>query len=302
MSFLTKFTFVVLLTGLVFSEEENSIESSFNRGKIIGGVDTEENEFPFVASLTKRGRHFCGASIVNERFLLTAGHCLCRYVTLPFPESSFLTPFPFISVSGTNKIMKPSSFKAMIGLHRQPFNFKSSDLVPYQVSVKSITVHPKYVCSDVQNDIALLELQEPLKLEKDQSCCLPAQSSSITENDNHSVTVMGWGWDNEDVTIGNKPEILQKASVTVISNEQCQKSYEANNKENVISATQMCAGRMQGGVDACWADSGGPLIDENRTLIGIVSTGVGCGRAGLPGIYTRVSQYIEWINDIVKTG
>lgn len=271
--------FITFLLGFVFCHDDNKIDETSNRGKIVGGMDAEENEYPFIASLTKRGRHFCGASIVNERFLLTAGHCLC---------------------SGTNKIMKPSSFKAMIGMHRQPLSFKSDFIVPYQVSVKSIIVHPKYVCSDVQNDIALLELMEPLTLTKDQSCDLPASSSSITENDNHPVTVMGWGWDHEDVTLGNKPEILQKAHITVISNEQCQKSYQANNKENVISPTQMCAGRMQGGVDACWADSGGPLIDQNRVLIGIVSTGVGCGRAGLPGIYTRVSKYIDWINDIVR--
>lgn len=279
MSFVPHFIVFGVLTSVFGNTFENSIEHQLPRGKIVGGIDTDENEFPFVASLTKRGRHFCGASILNERFLLTAGHCLC---------------------SGTNKIMKPSSFKAMIGLHRQPYNFKTSDLIPYQVSVKSITIHPKYECIDVQNDIALLELQEPLKLDKDQSCCLPAQTASITDNDNHSVTVMGWGWDNEDVTIGNKPEILQKAAVTVISNAECQKSYQANNRENVISATQMCAGRKEGGVDACWADSGGPLIDENQILIGIVSTGVGCGRAGLPGIYTRVSQYIEWIHDVIK--
>uniref|UniRef100_A0A336LPC6 CSON008458 protein n=1 Tax=Culicoides sonorensis TaxID=179676 RepID=A0A336LPC6_CULSO len=269
-----------------FDLNENKIEKNFNRGKIIGGIDAEKDEFPFIASLTKRGRHFCGASIVNERFLLTAGHCLC---------------------SGTNKIMKPSSFKATIGLHRQPSNnFKASS---YQVSIKSITVHPKYVCDNVQNDIALLELSEPLNLDKDQISSLPLQSTSITANDNHPATVMGWGWDNEDVTLGNKPEILQKASITVISNEKCQKSYQENNKENIISETQMCAGRLEGGVDACWADSGGPLIDENRTLIGIVSTGVGCGRPGLPGIYTRVfmlppaevyAQKIERLDPLVE--
>ncbi|XP_063698136.1 transmembrane protease serine 9 [Culicoides brevitarsis] len=264
-----------LISAALASEIDNEVGP---KGKIVGGVDAKENEFPFIASLTKRGRHFCGASIVNERFLLTAGHCLC---------------------SGTNKIMKPTSFKATIGLHRQPLFPKSSE--PYQVAIKSITVHPQYVCSDVQNDIALLELQEPLKLtNSDQSCCLPPQSASITDNDNRSVTVMGWGWDNEDVTIGQKPEILQKAAVTVISNEECQKSYAANNRQNVISATQLCAGKLEGGTDACWADSGGPLIDENRILIGIVSTGVGCGRAGLPGIYTRVSQFTSWINDVVK--
>lgn len=74
--------FIVLVSGYNeddYNELENNFDEISHRGKIVGGIDTEENEFPFVASLTKRGRHFCGASIVNERFLLTASHCLCRY-------------------------------------------------------------------------------------------------------------------------------------------------------------------------------------------------------------------------------
>lgn len=49
----------------------------------------------------------------------------------------------------------------------------------------------------------------------------------------------------------------------------------------------MCAGKKTGGIDACWADSGGPMISNDDGLIGIVSTGIGCARPGLPGIYTR---------------
>lgn len=79
------------------------------------------------------------------------------------------------------------------------------------------------------------------------------QTSILPENT--SVTVMGWGWDNENFVDGNRPEILQKASVNVISNERCQKSYQENNKQNKIIETQLCAGRLQGGVDACWVSN-----------------------------------------------
>lgn len=48
-------------------------------GKIVGGVDTEMGEYPFMVSLMRRGRHFCGAAIVSDKFLMTAAHCLCRY-------------------------------------------------------------------------------------------------------------------------------------------------------------------------------------------------------------------------------
>lgn len=84
--------------------------------------------------------------------------------------------------------------------------------------------------------------------------------------------------------------------VEIWKNENCEASYRSLSKpHHTIAKTQLCAGKPTGGVDSCWADSGGPLVDRNNILIGVVSTGVGCARAGLPGIYTRVSEYIPWI-------
>ncbi len=47
---------------------------------MVGGTNAEESEFPFIVSLTRRGGHFCGASIVNDKWIMTAGHCVCKYV------------------------------------------------------------------------------------------------------------------------------------------------------------------------------------------------------------------------------
>lgn len=134
--------------------------------------------------------------------------------------------------------------------------------------------------------------------------------------------VTGWGWTNEEFNLGEKPDTLQTVDVPVWNNEECQMSYKNMMKSNQISDSQMCAGGRNGGVDcktkifstksiklllkffiysACWSDSGGPLISKSTgNLIGIVSTGVGCARKGLPGIYTRVSKYAKWIEKIVR--
>lgn len=86
---------------------------------------------------------------------------------------------------------------------------------------------------------------------------------------------------------GNRPDVLQNAQVRVWSNRDCQTSFDNEKKVQKIQSTQMCAGKKTGGIDACWADSGGPMISNDDGLIGIVSTGIGCARPGLPGIYTR---------------
>lgn len=85
----------------------------------------------------------------------------------------------------------------------------------------------------------------------------------------------------------------------VWDNEQCQNSYRELNKPHRITENHVCAGGEDR--DACWSDSGSPLVSKtNGNLIGIVSTGVGCARKGLPGIYTRLSKYTEWISMHVK--
>lgn len=141
---------------------------------------------------------------------------------------------------------------------------------------------------------ALLQLKKPIQFnEFIQPLCLPKESS-LTVLDIGRVT--GWGFTHEDFNVGTKPNILQSADVPVWENDECQTSYRGVYRKLKISDKQMCAGGRDGGLDSCWMDSGGPLISKsNGNLIGIVSTGFGCARKGLPGIYTRLSKYTNWI-------
>ena len=88
--------------------------------------------------------------------------------------------------------------------------------------------------------------------------------------------------------------VLQEVSLPVVPMQACKKVFS----RYAIEKTQLCAGSEQGGMDACQGDSGGPMYSyKDGTLIqvGIVSWGEGCARAGLPGVYTRVSEYLDWI-------
>lgn len=150
------------------------------------------------------------------------------------------------------------------------------------------------------NDIALIQLQDPIAFRQEvRPICIANAKASVREG--ASGVVSGWGWTTEDQNTGDRADQLQQATVEFWDNQKCTDSFRGNDKKQVeISATQLCAGKEDGGVDSCFADSGGPLVNDQNVIVGVVSTGFGCARPGLPGIYTRVSEYSNWIESVVR--
>lgn len=132
---------------------------------------------------------------------------------------------------------------------------KSSD--SYEMALKSIAVHPNYICGKPKNDIAILELITKLHWSDDVlPACLIGSSldEDYTPIDNQAAIVAGWGWTNEDSSKGGRAKVLQKAAVNVIATEKCRQWYKSQGKKTKIQDTQICAGHEQGGVDACWVN------------------------------------------------
>ena len=116
-----------------------SVPCSQRNPKIVGGLEAERHEIPYMVSLTRRRGHFCGGVIIHEKWLLTAGHCVCN---------------------GLNKIMKPSQIQGVLGLHSisQYLNGIDNDRNgdgPKQVNIKNIVPHPNYKCTNAKNDIGI---------------------------------------------------------------------------------------------------------------------------------------------------
>ena len=247
------------------------IGSEYWGEKIVGGEEVPITRYPWQVSLRNLkygGSHFCGGSLLNTRFVVTAAHCV--------------------------RDQEASDISVVLGTTRS----HSLGGNTRKVAAKRLIPHQKYDPSNLNDDIALIELQEEvheaLKLEFPfiRGICLPTASEEFTG----TCTVTGWGRVSEG---GSSSESLRAVNVDLMTDNEC-RTYYGRRK---IYDSMLCAGFKEGGRDACQGDSGGPLVKAigNRyVLVGVVSWGHGCARPNLPGVYTQASRYVHWIEQTVK--
>jgi trypsin len=167
-------------------------------------------------------------------------------------------------------------------------------------SVCGTTVHPNYNDGTTNYDYAIVRLSQPVQLgSRAVPACLPGGSFGGSFLDDKTMTVSGWGSTSQG---GNQAEVLMSVDVPGMSNQQCGNAYGQYDITNAM----MCAGRASGGIDSCQGDSGGPLTYTTGTpaktyIVGIVSWGIGCAQAGNPGVYSRVTHVLPWINEQMTT-
>uniref|UniRef100_A0A671MLZ8 Suppressor of tumorigenicity 14 protein homolog n=1 Tax=Sinocyclocheilus anshuiensis TaxID=1608454 RepID=A0A671MLZ8_9TELE len=238
----------------------------YKHNRIVGGQNSDVGEWPWQVSLHfQTSGHVCGASVISNKWLLSAAHCFIQ----PDSISNWLT---------------------YSGLRDQ--NIKDS---VQKRTLKNIITHPNYDSMTYDYDISLLELSDPLNFTNTvHPICLPAPTHVFSAGSSCFVT--GWGTLREG---GSVAQILQKAEVKVINDTVCNMVTEGQ-----VTSRMMCSGYLTGGVDACQGDSGGPLVCRSDVgkwfQAGIVSWGEGCARRNKPGIYTRVTKLRDWIREITN--
>uniref|UniRef100_I3JSL4 Acrosin n=1 Tax=Oreochromis niloticus TaxID=8128 RepID=I3JSL4_ORENI len=236
--------------------------------RIVGGQVAPDGSWPWQVSLQTSGSHFCGGSLINSQWVLTAAHC-----------------FKTTDQSGLS-----------VNLGRQTLQGSNPNAVSQTVT--QIIIHPNYNSKTNDNDICLLRLESPVTFTSYISpVCLAASNSTFYSGVNSWVS--GWGNTGEGVSLPF-PQNLMEVEVPVVGNRQC----NCDNGVGTITDNMICAGLSAGGKDSCQGDSGGPMVikQSGRWIqAGVVSFGNGCARPNFPGVYARVSQYQTWINSQISS-
>ncbi|XP_018412200.1 PREDICTED: enteropeptidase [Nanorana parkeri] len=235
--------------------------------RIVGGTDAAVGAWPWIAALYYNERQVCGASLVNNEWLVSAAHC----------------------AYGRNLI--PSKWKAILGMHNS-FNLTYPQTETRLID--QIIINPHYNRRTKDSDIVMMHLELKVNYtDYIQPVCLPESLSNFPSGLNCSIA--GWGRTQSQ---GPIPNILQEAVVPLITKSKCQQQMPEYN----ITNSMVCAGYNEGGIDTCQGDSGGPLMchQENRWyLVGATSFGYGCAQPERPGVYARVTTFTEWIQSFL---
>lgn len=241
------------------------------RGRIMGGISSLPGTHPWMAAIYIKQTDFCAGTLISSCWVVSAAHCF------------FSNPLA-------------SQIRVVLGQHK----FNVTGLTTKVFGVEDYVLPEQFtVFNPTQHDIVLIKLkkQDGVCVKKSpfiRPICLP--DKGMTFPDDYCCTVSGWGRVREKV---DEYSSLREAAVRLISHESCQKPQVYGNH---VTSDMICAG-LNGCADACQGDSGGPLAcarDDVSFLYGIVSWGDGCGRTNKPGVYTKVINYIDWINSVIR--
>ena len=265
--------------------------------RIVNGEQTLPDEFPWIVSLQRINwdssgkvgwEHACGGSIISQSIMVTAAHC----------EELFHGSRETRVVAGCLDLRD------------------SGDCQVIQIRDQDFIGHEKHRKKSDPHDIAIIKLSQSLNFTNEFNhavgpVCLPSHLDMSFQGISTVAgygKFLGGGVDNEYLS-----PTQQVVDLNILSSRDCKRTYLSKisyipsfvKRPEYYAAGQVCAGFKKGNKDSCQGDSGGPLMVSTRNriiMIGIVSFGPNneCAVEGMPGVYTKVSHYIDWIRDKVR--
>lgn len=220
--------------------------------------------------------YLCGGTLVTKRHVVTAAHCI---------QDSMAT--------------------VLLGEH--VLHNDTDGVSPEEFKIEKIMPHENYNPRNFDNDIAVIKFDTDVEFKTGiQPVCLPSKTEGLLGRsfERKGVYITGWGATRFR---GPTSNILLEGLIQVTPQTDCKERF-SQFKNVEIGDTKICARDLNDRIDACQGDSGGPMVIDERGsdgkyryhLIGVVSFGYRCNVPGFPGVYTRVTEYDEWIQNKIK--
>lgn len=301
------------------AEEDEECGVPVPQYRIRGGQIATIDEFPWTAMLLRENRtsralyYHCGGALISRTFVISAAHCVVWDVGGGGGGRWFMPQdqLKFVRLREYNFFTDPDC--EIIGEMKDCAESKV-DREP-----RRILIHPGFRTSHIttltspdpgqlssyNHDLALLQV-DPVPAYTDflRPICLPELREMRAER---FLTVAGWGktdYFKESIGTIKFSPIKMKVVLPHIDMDLCKDIYKLMNIR--VNGSHVCAGGKVA-QDSCAGDSGSGLMQYDRRrgtwyLMGVASFGMKtCGREGIPGVYTNLREYLDWIRENIRT-